>query len=142
MANVLGVKTNVGIRLLIALIKGLEIGLNIQEKSWKIIGKNVWEPWNWLNYTKDRGAYSLQHRPTAKKLNLCAEFSHAEHFHNSVKCLQRLLAGLNMMGGRVGADGERNPFKAIRGNLSLDSIVCPVGMAFSRLGRQSVAHYI
>ena len=44
MANVLGVKTNIGIRLLIALIKGLEIGLNILEKSWKIIGKNVWEP--------------------------------------------------------------------------------------------------
>ena len=34
MANVLGVKTNVGIRLIIALITGLEFGLNILEKSW------------------------------------------------------------------------------------------------------------
>ena len=47
MANVLGVKTNVGIRLIIALNKGLEFGLNILEvleKFWKIIGKIVWEP--------------------------------------------------------------------------------------------------
>ena len=41
MANVLGVKTNVGIRLIIALIKGLEFGLNILEKSWKSFAKSL-----------------------------------------------------------------------------------------------------
>ena len=41
MANVLGVKTNIGIRLIIALIKGLEFGLNIVEKSWKSFGKSL-----------------------------------------------------------------------------------------------------
>ena len=41
MANVLGVKTNVGIRLIIALIKGLEFGLNILEKYWKGFGKSL-----------------------------------------------------------------------------------------------------
>ena len=41
MANVLGVKTNIGIRFIIALIKGLEFGLNILEKSWKSFGKSL-----------------------------------------------------------------------------------------------------
>ena len=50
MANVLGVKTNIGIRLIIALIiiiygpgKWVKYSGKVLEKFWKIIGKNVWE---------------------------------------------------------------------------------------------------
>ena len=52
MANVLGVKTNIGIRLIIALIiiiygpgNWVKYSGKVLEKFWKIIGKNVWEPW-------------------------------------------------------------------------------------------------
>ena len=56
MANVLGVKTNIGIRLIIALIiiiyMGLEIGLNILERSWKSFGKSLEKMCgNPVNYT-------------------------------------------------------------------------------------------
>ena len=48
MANVLGVKTNIGIRLIIALIKGIWVKYSgpgkVLEKFWKIIGRNVLEP--------------------------------------------------------------------------------------------------
>ena len=45
-ANVLGVKMNIGIRLIIALIiiiyrPAPEIGLNILEKCWKSFGKSL-----------------------------------------------------------------------------------------------------
>ena len=55
MANVLGVKTNIGIRLIIALIIIIygpgnwdKYSGKVLEKFWKIIGKNVWEPWQLL----------------------------------------------------------------------------------------------
>ena len=51
MANVLGVKTNIGIRLIIAMIiitygpgNWVKYSGKVLEKFWKIIGKNVWEP--------------------------------------------------------------------------------------------------
>ena len=51
MANVLGVKTNIGIRLIIALIiiiygpgNWVKYSGKVLERFWKIIGKNVWEP--------------------------------------------------------------------------------------------------
>ena len=53
MANVLGVKTNIGIRLIIALIiilygpgNWVQYSGKVLEKFWKIIGRNVWEPCN------------------------------------------------------------------------------------------------
>ena len=60
-AKVLGVKTNIGIRLIIIIIywpgNWVKYSGKVLEKFWKIIGKNVWEPCN--KHVTNRAAVGL-----------------------------------------------------------------------------------
>ena len=59
---------------------GLEIGLDVLEKVWKFIGKNVWEPWDILvdfilkNNDIDSGNSRVASTQRVVSLQIC-------HFH-------------------------------------------------------------